>query len=133
MANQIPVVSYLKLDDGNPRLVAQECGNCGALYFGRRNACAKCFQAGPFTDKDLASTGTVRAFTIVQRAAPGLTAPYVSSIVDLDGGGHVKANLLNTDSTPDSVKLGMPVRLTTYTLGTDDDGNEAVAFGFVPA
>ena len=28
--------------------------------------------------------------------------------------------------------LGMPVRLTTFVAGTDDDGTEAVAFGFEP-
>ena len=31
------------------------------------------------------------------------------------------------------VALGMPVRLTTFTAGTDDDGTEAIAFGFEPA
>ena len=62
-----------------------------------------------------------------------MTAPYVSALVDLDGGGSVKANILNTDPTPENIKLGMPVRLTTYTVGTDDEGTEAVAFGFQPA
>jgi uncharacterized OB-fold protein len=133
MANQIPVVSYLVLDDGNPHLVAQECENCGALYFGRRNACSRCFKAGPFKDRTLESTGSIRGFTIVQRAAPGVKAPYVSALVDLDGGGHVKANIVNTEPTPENIKLGMPVRLTTYSLGTDDEGTEAVAFGFEPA
>jgi hypothetical protein len=27
----------------------------------------------------------------------------------------------------------MPVRLTTFTVGTDDEGTEAIAFGFEPA
>jgi hypothetical protein len=31
------------------------------------------------------------------------------------------------------VQLGMPVKLTTFVAGTDDDGTEAVAFGFEPA
>lgn len=132
MAKQIPVVGYLQLD-GEPHLVAQECEHCGALYFGRRNACAKCFQRGPFKERRLESTGSLRAFTIVQRAAPGVKAPYVSALVDLDGGGHVKANLVNVPPSPDNIKLGMPVRLTTFTVDTDDEGNEAVAFGFEPA
>ncbi len=133
MANQIPIVSYLQLDGGSPRLVAEECEHCGALYFGRRNACAKCFKPGPFKTRTLADTGAVRGFSIVQRAAPGLQAPYVSALVDLDGGGSVKANIINTEPTPENVKLGMPVRLATYVLGTDDEGTEAVAFGFQPA
>ena len=42
MANQIPIVDYLVLDDGDPHLVANECTECGALFFDRRNACAHC-------------------------------------------------------------------------------------------
>ena len=69
----------------------------------------------------------------MHRAAPGIPAPYVSAIVDLEGGGVVKSNILEVEPTPDHVKLGMPVRLTTYPIGTDDNGTEAVAFGFAPA
>jgi uncharacterized OB-fold protein len=125
----IPVVNYLILDNGDPHLEAQECENCGALYFGRRSACGRCFTRGPFKKRDLNISGTVRAFTAVKRGALG--AGFVSAIVDLDGGGNVKGNLVNADvDRPADIKLGAPVRLTTYTVGTDDDGNEAVAFGF---
>jgi uncharacterized OB-fold protein len=131
-AKQIPVVNYLGLEGGRPHLFATECSNCGALYFGRRNACSRCFQRD-FLQRRLADTGTLRAFSIIQRAAPGVKAPYISALVDLDGGGSVKANLLNTATVPEAIKLGMPVRLTTYTVATDDDGSEAVAFGYEPA
>jgi uncharacterized OB-fold protein len=129
----IPVVNYLDLSGDAPVLVAERCANCGALFFGRRNACSRCFSTGPFERQELARTGTVRAFTIVQRAAPGVKAPYVSAIIDLDDGGHVKANIVNVEPTPDNIRLGMAVRLTTFTLGTDDEGTEAIAFGFEPA
>ena len=43
MTGQIPLVDYLVLDEGDPHLVAQECTNCGARFFDRRNACASCF------------------------------------------------------------------------------------------
>jgi uncharacterized OB-fold protein len=129
----IPVVNYLDLSGEAPVLVAQRCSNCGALYLGRRNACESCFSTGPFERHELSRTGSVRAFTIVQRAAPGLQAPYVSAIVDLDEGGHVKANIINVPATPEAIKTGMPVRLTTFKLGTDDEGTEAIAFAFEPA
>ena len=131
MANQIPMVGYLSLD-GDPHLVAQECKQCGALYFDRRNACAHC-SATVFAPKDLATTGVVRSFTIIHQAAPGVPVPYVSSVVDLDGGGAVKANVVNTEPDPEHVSLGMKVKLTTFPVGTDDDGTEAIAFGFEPA
>jgi len=132
MRGRIPLVDYLVLDDGDPYLVASASTASGALYFDRRNADAKSGQPG-FEPRRLASTGTVRTFTIVHRAAPGVPTPYVSVVVDLDGGGVVKANLVNVDPDPDRVRVGMSVRLTTYVAGTDEEGTEAVAFAYEPA
>lgn len=130
MAEQIPLVSYLELGD-TPQLVAQACDRCGARFFGRRNACAHC-GGRTFTAKAVASTGKVTSFTIVHRAAPSVTVPFVSATVLLDDGVAVTANIVNTPPDPEHVVLGMPVALTTYTVGTDDNGVEAVAFGFEP-
>jgi uncharacterized OB-fold protein len=132
MAKTIPIVDYLVLDDGPPHLVAQESVESGALYFDRRNADAKSGKPG-FKPRRVADTGVVRTFTIVHRAAPGVPTPYVSIVVDLDGGGVVKANLLNVDPSPESVSVGMKVKMTTYTVGVDDDGTEAIAFAYEPA
>jgi len=125
------MVDYLVLGD-EPHLVVNECAGCGATFFDRRNACASC-GGRDFGALQLASTGKVRTFTIVHRAAKGVPAPYVSAVIDLDGGGRVKSNIVNIDPTPDKVGLGMAVQLTTYVTATDDDGNEAVAFGYEPA
>ncbi|HYU39933.1 MAG TPA: OB-fold domain-containing protein [Acidimicrobiia bacterium] len=131
MGKQVPIVDYLVLDEGAPYLVANRCDNCGALYFDRRNACAKC-GGRSFSKQRLADDGTVRSFTIVHRAAPGVPTPYVSAIVDLAGGGVVKANLLNVEPDPEHVQFGMKVRLTTTVAGVDDDGTEAIQFGYEP-
>jgi uncharacterized OB-fold protein len=131
MGNQIPMVDYLVLD-GEPHLVSQECKGCGALFFDRRNACARCGKR-TFGTRDLSPNGVVRSFSIIHQAAPGVPVPYVSSVIDLDGGGSVKANVLNIEPDPEHVKLGMKVRMTTFVAGTDDDGTEAVAFAFEPA
>jgi uncharacterized OB-fold protein len=129
---RVPLVDYLVIDDGAPYLVANESTETGALYFDRRNADARSGRPG-FQQRRLADTGTVRTFTIVHRAAPGVPTPYVSVVVDLDGGGVVKANLVNTEPDPGHVRVGMPVRLTTVTAGTDDNGTEAVGFAYEPA
>jgi uncharacterized protein len=132
MGKQVPIVGYLALDDGPPHLVAWEAVGSGALYFDRRNADAN--QGGTeFKRRKLANTGKVRSFTIVHRTVPGVPAPYVSALVDLDGGGSVKGNLVGLPPDPEHVKLGMDVRMTTFVAGTDDDGTEAVAFAFEPA
>jgi uncharacterized OB-fold protein len=128
---RIAVVDYLVLGD-EPHLEANSCTSCGALYFDRRNACASCGKL-EFTRKALATTGTLRSFTIIHRAAPSVPVPYVSSVVELDGGGVVKANLLDAGTEPDKIELGMRVRMTTFPCGHDEEGTEAVAFAFVPA
>jgi len=129
MASQIPLVDFLVLGD-DPHLVAQECTTCGSRYFGRRNACASCF-GKEFKDIRVANDGTLRTFTIVAQAAPGVPVPFVSGIVDCDG-TPVKANVINIDPTPEAVKLGMKLRLATFVVGSDDAGTEAVGFGYEP-
>ncbi len=130
MSDQIPFVDYLVLGD-QPHLVANECTACGARFFDRRNACAGC-SGTDFKDASIATEGEVRAFTIVAFAAPGIPVPFVSAIIDCDG-TTVRANLVNIEADADHVKLGMPVKVTTFSIGTDDDGVEAVNFGFEPA
>jgi uncharacterized OB-fold protein len=129
MTTRVPLVDYLVLDEP-PHLVANECRNCGARYFDRRNACAACF-ATEFAKVDVPNEGEVRAFTIVSLAAPGIPVPFVAATVDC-AGTRVRGNLVNVAPTPEAVSLGMKVRLTTFAIGTDADGTEAVGFGFEP-
>jgi uncharacterized protein len=131
MGEQIPLVDYLVLDDGDPHLRAQECANCGARFFDRRNACAACF-GSEFATVSIPTEGTVRAFTIVTFAAPGIPTPFVASVVDCDG-TQVRANLINVEPDPDHIHDGMKVRLATYPIGADSAGTEAIGFGFEPA
>jgi uncharacterized protein len=127
---QIPIVDYLRLGD-EPRLVANECTECGARYFDRRNACASCFTR-EFKEIEVAPTGEVTSFSIVSYAAPGVPVPFVPAVIDCEG-TPVRGNIVNTPADPEHIRLGMPVRLTTYSLGTDADGTEAVGYGFEPA
>ncbi len=129
MAQQIPLVDYLVLGD-HPHLVAHECTTCGARFFDRRNACASCGGV-EFETADVPTTGEVRAFTIVSFAAPGIPVPFVAAVVDCEG-TSVRANLINVPADPEHVTLGMKVRLATEVIGTDDNGTEAVGFGFEP-
>jgi uncharacterized OB-fold protein len=127
---QVPLVDYLALGD-DPHLVAHECVSCGAHFFDRRNACASCFSTEGFRDVDVAREGVLKAYTIVSFAAPGIPVPFVAGVVDCDG-TSVRANVVNCEPTPEQVKLGMKVRLATYSIGADAAGNEAIGFGFEP-
>jgi uncharacterized OB-fold protein len=126
---QVPFVDYLALGD-EPHLVATECTSCGARYFDRRNACASCFGT-EFAKADVATEGTVRAFTIVAFAAPGVPVPFVAAVVDCDG-TSVRTNIVNVEPDDEHVTLGMKVRLTTFPIGTDEAGTEAISFGYEP-
>jgi uncharacterized protein len=130
MTQQIPLVEYLVLDD-QPHLEAHECTSCGARYFDRRNACAACFESS-FRTVPVATEGTVETFTIVAHAAPGIPVPFVAAVIDCDG-TPVRGNIINTEPDPDHVSTGMKVQLATYSLGADDNGIEAIGFGFEPA
>ena len=130
MAGQIPLVDYLVLGE-HPHLVANECTACGARFFDRRNACASC-SATEFKPVDVATEGALQAYTIVAFAAPGVPVPFVAGLIDCDG-TSVRGNVINCEPDPDHVKLGMKVKLATHVVGTDDEGTEAIGFGFEPA
>jgi uncharacterized protein len=129
LTTQVPLVDYLVLGD-SPHLVANECTSCGARYFDRRNACASCGKT-EFTKADVLTNGEVRAFTIVTFAAPGVPVPYVAAVVDCEG-TSVRANLINIEPDPEHITLGQKVRLATFSIGTDDNGTDAIGFGFEP-
>jgi uncharacterized protein len=129
MGKQVPLVEYLALEP-EPHLVANECTGCGARYFDRRNACASC-EGEDFKKVDVANSGIVKAFTIVSMAAPGVPVPFVAAVIDCDG-TSVRGNLLDVEPDDQHVSLGMKVELATTSVGTDDDGTEAVGFGFRP-
>lgn len=128
--SRIPLVNYLHLTPA-PHLVANECVACGARYFDRRNACAGCF-ATDFRVVDIDTSGELISFTIVTFAAPGVPVPFVAGIVNC-GGTSVRANIVNVSADPEHVTLGMHLRLTTTSIGLDDNGIEGVGFGFEPA
>ncbi len=129
MPDRIPLVDYLALEP-EPHLVAHECAACGARFFDRRNACAHC-SGTEFRPASIATTGEVRAFTIVSLAAPGIPVPFVAAVVDCDG-TSVRANLVNVEPDAEHVHVGMNVVLTTQTVGADAAGTEAIGFGFEP-
>ena len=129
-----PVVSWLKIPDkGDPHLEGHECKKCGAIFLGERSTCSKCGTSGQLAPKQLANTGTLYVYSIVHRSFPGIEVPYVSSIVDLDGGGTVKGNLINIEPDPEKVTMGMPVEVI-YQIAPrkDAEGNEYLTYYFQP-
>lgn len=126
---RVPIVRYLALDP-EPHLVAQECAACHARFFDRRYACAGC-GATAFSSVPLETTGVLKTFTIIGLTAAGIPSPYVAGVVHC-GGTDVRTNIVNVEPDPDHVRLGLPVRLCTVSLGVDADGREAIGYAFEP-
>ena len=130
----LPVVPFLQIpDEGDPFLEGQECGSCGAIYLGERETCSRCGESGRLAAKRLSNQGELYVFSIVHRSFPGVEVPYVSAIVDLEGGGTVKGNLIGIDPDPEKVRMGMPVEVVYQIAPTKDrEGNEYLAYYFKP-
>lgn len=130
-----PAVSYLKYgSDGKPYLEGAKCTACGETFLGSREVCAKCGARGKIQAKKLADTGKLYNFTIVHRNFPGVPVPFISAIVDLDGGGTIKGNLLEVEPDPKKIKFDMPVKVVYRDAGRKDkEGNSYLAYFFVPA
>ncbi|MEO8603941.1 MAG: Zn-ribbon domain-containing OB-fold protein [bacterium] len=135
MSKPLPVVDFLKIpESGDPYLEGFKCAACGAIYLGAREACAKCGARGPMATTRLANDGELYVYSIVHRSFPGIDVPYVSAIVDLDGGGTVKGNLIGVEPDPAKIRMGMPVRVVYKdALGRKDrDGNSYLSYFFEP-
>ena len=113
MSKPLPVVDYLKIPEkGEPYLEGYRCKKCGATYLGERNVCSKCFARDEMEVIRLSDKGILHSFAIVYRSFPGIDVPYISAIVDLEGGGTIKGNLINIEPDPDKIKFSMPVKVT---------------------
>src|SRR5678815_343741 len=103
-------VSFLKIPkDGAPYLAGAKCRACGEVYVGDRTVCGKCFARDKMDAVKLADRGKLYNFTVVHRNFPGVPVPFISAIVDLDGGGTLKGNLLGVEPDPAKIKFDMPV------------------------
>lgn len=131
----LPVVEFLKLpEEGDPYLEGHKCQACGAVYLGARKVCSKCAARDKIAPVKLSNHGTLYVYSIVCRSFPGIEVPYVSAIVDLDGGGTVKGNLIGVEPDPAKIKLGMPVEVVYRdALGRKDkEGNSYISYFFQP-
>jgi hypothetical protein len=132
----LPAVDYLIIPEkGDPYLEGHQCKECGAIYLGERNVCSKCFARDKISKIKLNDSGVLYSYSIVYRSFPGIDVPYISALVDLDGGGTVKGNLINVDPSPENVEFGMKVKIVYRdALGRkDSDGNSYLSYFFEPA
>jgi len=129
-----PIVRFLAIpDDGDPYLEGHKCRSCGAIFLGSRETCSSCGTSGEIEATRLSNQGELYVYSIVHRSFPGIDVPYVSAIVDLEGGGTVKGNLINVEPDPEKIRMGMPVEVV-YEIAPrkDAEGNEYLTYYFQP-
>lgn len=131
----LPVVPFLKIPDkGDPYLEGVRCTACKAVFLGSRDVCSSCGARRQLETTRLANKGELYVYSITHRSFPGIETPYVSAVVDLEGGGTVKGNLIGIDPDPKKIKMGMKVELI-YKIAPrkDREGNEYLTYYFQPA
>ena len=77
---------------GSLVLVATPIGNLGDISQRARDALAA---------QKLSKKGKLYAYSIVHRSFPGVEVPYISAIVDLEGGGTI--SIAHCDLKPENV------------------------------
>jgi uncharacterized OB-fold protein len=129
-----PATSYTRIDvDGKPYLEGSRCAACGAVFVGSRDNCGRCSARGGMQAIKLGERGRLYSYTIVHRSYPGIKVPFISAIVDLDGGGTVKGTLLEVEADPARLDFDMPVRMVFHDAQlASAEGAGYTAHFFVP-
>ena len=130
----LPVAPFLKIEGGEPYLEGCVCERCDATFLAPRSVCSRCGARDRLRTKRLSNQGTLYAYSIVHRSFPGVAVPYISAIVDLEGGGSIKGNLIDVDPDAKKIAFGMPVEVVYRdALGRKDaEGNAYLSYFFQP-
>ena len=117
------------------RLVGSKCGVCGRVYFPQRTVCPYCHREsiGNIVDYHLSGKGRVYTFSVVYTGPDHMKqqSPYVISIVELEEGPKITAQIVDTE--PDKVEIGMPVHVVFRKIKEDGaDGLIYYGFKFAP-
>jgi len=129
-----PATSYLRIDPaGAAYLEGTRCAACDAVFLGRRESCGRCGARDGMGVARLSAHGHLYNYTIVYRSYPGVKVPFISAIVDLEGGGTVKGNLLDIEPDPAWLEFGMPVQMVFRPAEVaSSEGAGYIAHFFIP-
>ena len=133
--NVLLATNYIRQENGEYFLSGLKCKSCNSIFLGERSSCGKCFARDCFVELKLGNTGKLYSYSIVHRSFPGVEVPYISAIVDLEGGGTIKGNLIGVNPSPENITFDMTVNVVFKdALGRQDkDGNSYVSYFFEPA
>ena len=133
-AKVLKATNYIRQENDEYFLMGLQCKSCNSIFVDERTSCGKCFARDAFAELKLANTGKLYSYSIVHRSFPGIDVPYVSAIVDLDGGGTIKGNLIDVKMNPEDITFDMKIKVVFRdALGRkDQEGNSYMSFFFAP-
>jgi uncharacterized OB-fold protein len=114
--------------DGSAWIEGLRCPDCGAVLAELTLACRSCGSRQKLEPFRAAQTGTLYSWAVIHRSYPGIAVPFVSAIVDLDGGPTLKGTLRGVAA--DALQVGMPVRLVFDAAGGARDAHGVAYVGF---
>ena len=117
------------------KLMGSRCNVCGMLYVPPRSLCPQC-RRSDMEWAEMAGEGTLVAFTSISIGTPAMIKegcdrnnPYCSGAVELVEGARVVARIEGVDSLhPETIEVGMPLRVKFLNKGTDDNRTTVLAF-----
>jgi hypothetical protein len=128
------VEDVLDLEGGAPVLKGTRCRDCGAVYFPRAVSCRNPACDGKAVEPvRIAGRGRLYSFTIQRYRPPPLFAlepwaHYALGLIDVEDGLRLMGII---DAPLDAIRIGMPLSLSTTTLG-EAGGRLVVTHAFVP-
>ncbi len=116
---------------GSAWIEGYRCPSCGALALEQTLACRKCGGRKPLEVFRPGETGEVYSWAVIHRSYPGIAVPFISAVVDLDGGLTLKGTLRGIE--PEALRVGTRVQVQFDDAGgeVDKDGAPYVGFHFV--
>ena len=122
---------FLKME----KLMGSRCKKCGALYCPPRPICVEC-SGTDLEWVEFKGRGSLVSFTCIHVGPPwtleegySRERPYVVGLVELEEGPRVVARLEGVDGTkPETIKLGMPLKVKFLHRGEGESARTLLAF-----
>ena len=117
------------------KLMGSRCSACETLYVPPRSLCPQC-RHSEMEWTETAGEGSLVAFTSISIGTPTMIKegydrnnPYCSGAVELVEGARVVARIEGVDSLcPETIKVGMPLRVKFLRQETGDNSTIVLAF-----
>ena len=127
----IPGIFVTGTDTGVGKTVV--AGAIANWFMRRQKKVAVCkIAATGCVPRALSDHGRLCLFTTVANRPPGYSGevPFGFGVVELPEGMQLIARLTETD--PERLAFGMPMRLTFVPVHVDDEGREVITYAFAP-